>query len=83
MLRIVVNHEVCDCFKSFDGFCAENSLSSPLIDEFADHLWKWPFIDSPDQFTPWEPSKPYIVNYGIGDEANSELKFCGRASGGV
>ena len=66
---------VAIALKVFDGFCAENSLSSPIIDEFTDYLWKWPLIDGPDQFTPWESSKPFLVNYGIGDETNFELNL--------
>ena len=66
---------VAIALKVFDGFCAENSLSSPLINEFTNYLWEWPLIDGPEQFTLWESSKPFLVNYGIGDDVNSELNL--------
>jgi len=59
--------------KIFDSYCQANDLNHPIIDEFCDYLWKWPLIDGPEQFEPWESSRPFVVNYGLGDESNSEL----------
>jgi len=59
--------------KIFESFCQENSLNHSMIMEFNDYLWKWPLIDGPDQFEPWESSRPFLVNFGIGDESDSKL----------
>lgn len=57
----------------FERFCKERQLEGRLLVEFSDHLWKWPLIDGPDQFDPWEKSRPELVNFGLGDEASNEL----------
>ncbi len=57
----------------FERYCKNHNIEGKLISEFLDHLWKWPLIDGPDQFEPWEKTRPELVNYGLGDEANSEL----------
>ncbi|WP_210330685.1 hypothetical protein [Aliikangiella sp. G2MR2-5] len=39
----------------------------------SDYLWQWPLIDGPDQFEPWESSRPELVNFGLGDSASDNL----------
>lgn len=58
---------------TFEIFCKENDLQIDQIKEFSDYLWQWPLIDGPDQFEPWQKSRPELVNYGLGDEASNEL----------
>ncbi len=60
--------------KVFESYCQEQSLHHPMITEFLDYLWKWPLIDDPDRFEPWESSKPFLVNFGFGLDPNSELE---------
>jgi len=57
----------------FERFCKENQIRVSLVSELSDYLWKWPLIDGPDQFEPWESSRPELANYGLGDEASKEL----------
>lgn len=52
----------------FERFCSERLLRSAHVEEFLTHLWQWPQITGPDQFTPWEAARPALVNYGLGDE---------------
>jgi hypothetical protein len=46
-----------------------------ILVEFSDYLWKWPLIDGPDQFEPWEKSRPELLNFCMGNEASKELVF--------
>lgn len=57
----------------FERFCAESKIHHSLFSELSDYLWKWPLIDGPDQFEPWESARPELVNYALGDEASREL----------
>ena len=58
----------------FERFCRENKFDSPHVVELSDYLWQWPMIQGPDQFSPWERSRPQLVNFGLGDEADDALK---------
>ncbi|MGO2478530.1 MAG: hypothetical protein ACTH7Q_09230 [Pseudoalteromonas sp.] len=60
--------------KIFECFCNENSLKHPMIAEFQNYLWQWPLIDGADQFESWESDRPFLVNYGIGDDSTIELE---------
>ena len=58
----------------FERYCKQNKINSPLTREFSEYLWKWPLIDGPDQFEPWEKSRTELVNIGLGASINSEIK---------
>ena len=55
-----------------EKFCKNNDLQIFQIKELSDYLWQWPLIDGPDQFEPWERSRPELVNYGLGDEPSNQ-----------
>ncbi len=57
----------------FKGFCEKNNISGQALDDFLDYMWEWPVIDGADQFTPWEDSKPSLVNFGLGDEESTVI----------
>ena len=57
----------------FERFCEDNNILSPLVSELSSYLWKWPIINGPDEFYPWESSRPELANYALGDEASSDL----------
>lgn len=57
----------------FERFCGENKIEFSQIKELSDYLWQWPLIDGPDQFEPWESSRPELVNYGLGDEPSTHV----------
>ena len=50
----------------FEKYCEKKQLKCSLIDEAIEYLWKWPLIDGPDEFEPWESNKPALINYGLG-----------------
>ena len=64
---------VAIALKLFDLYCSKNHIIHPKINEFIDYLWQWPLIDGPNKFGPWESSRPHLVNFGLGDELDSEL----------
>lgn len=59
--------------KIFQRYCKIRNIDSHLVNDFVNYLWKWPLIDGPDQFEPWEKSRTGLVNYGLGDPANNEI----------
>ncbi|MFO6423543.1 hypothetical protein [Motilimonas sp. KMU-193] len=64
---------VCIALKIFERFCQQQSLHHSTITEFCDYLWQWPLIDDPEQFEPWESSRPYLVNFALGDASHAEM----------
>lgn len=59
--------------KIFQAYCCARNVEDQSINEFFEYLWKWPLIEGPDQFEPWEQSRPLLVNYGLGEPANEEI----------
>lgn len=78
-----------------ERLCAEHSISHPEVDSFLNYLWRWPEIDGPDMFDPWQSSRPKLVDYGLGGDLPenferiletagvSELRFRAVISGTV
>jgi len=59
----------------FERYCQVNRIEdSKLVTEFIDYLWKWPLIDGPDQFDPWQQSHTELVSFGLGLAATKELE---------
>ncbi|EGQ8241618.1 hypothetical protein ACUT8K_000496 [Vibrio parahaemolyticus] len=57
----------------FERFCLLNELNALEINEFLDYLWKWPLVDGPDEFEPWEANRVTLVNCGLGDDFSEDL----------
>jgi hypothetical protein len=57
----------------FEKYCAENDLNILAVTELLDHMWKWPLIDGPDQFEPWESQRPLLIDCGLGDDFPDDL----------
>jgi hypothetical protein len=57
----------------FERFCEENQIGLDQVGELSEYLWQWPLIDGPDQFEPWESSRPELVNYGLGDGPSKDV----------
>jgi hypothetical protein len=51
-----------------ERFCIEHSISNAEIDKFLAYMWRWPEIDGPDKFGPWEACRPELVNFGLGSD---------------
>jgi len=60
--------------KVFQIYCKNRGIENQLVTDFFAYLWKWPLIDGSDQFEPWEQSRTYLVNFGLGDPANDEIE---------
>lgn len=58
----------------FERYCKQKHIENSIIDNFCNHLWRWPLIDGPDQFEPWEQSRTVLINYGLGEQANEEIQ---------
>jgi len=58
----------------FERFCLLNELGSKDISDFLNYMWQWPLIDGADEFEPWEQSRPKLVDYGLGDDADTEIE---------
>ncbi|OAI22394.1 MULTISPECIES: hypothetical protein [Methylomonas] len=57
----------------FERFCVQKGIVHTEIEQFVEYLWQWPAINGPDEFNPWENSRPHLVNYGLGDEIHKEV----------
>jgi len=57
----------------FERFCSDNLIECRQTKDLSEHLWQWPLIDGPDQFEPWEQSRPELVDYGLGDGATKVI----------
>ncbi|KTF18380.1 hypothetical protein [Pseudoalteromonas sp. H105] len=57
----------------FKRYCEMHNLRGAELDKYFEHLWQWPLIDDPSLFDPWQSSRPYLVDFGLGDEASTEL----------
>ncbi|AVP96799.1 hypothetical protein C7S18_06110 [Ahniella affigens] len=57
-----------------ERFCKENSITHLEIDDFLTYMWRWPEIDGPDKFDPWESSYPSLVAFGLGGEMSESLR---------
>jgi hypothetical protein len=57
----------------FEKYCEKRQLKCRLIDEAIEYLWRWPLIDGPDEFDPWESNKTALINYGFGKSIPTEL----------
>ncbi|MCL9782109.1 hypothetical protein M9194_11790 [Vibrio sp. S4M6] len=58
----------------FESYCQKHHLYHRHVAEFLEFLWKWPLVGRVIEFEDWESEKTHLVNFGIGEELDEEVR---------